>query len=127
MSSSESDRWRDERVDTIAEIPLDANPDVDQLLADLTLDTWLEGAREDYVLLRLSSTLAGHGDPDLATRVQAIDTPGQWLEFLERLDDWRHRCRGIIDLCDCAEARLLIVLDRKRRRHDNSNGARKSG
>ncbi len=115
MPSSKSDKLHNEHGYTIADIPLDADPDVVHLLADLTLDMWLEEARKDYVLLRLSSVLASQGDAVLGTQVRAIDSPEIWSEFLDGLDQWRTRCRGIMALCDAAEARLLIALARLRR------------
>ncbi len=80
------------------------------------LEEWLDDARKDYALLHLSSVLTSQDDVDLTTQVRAIDNPEVWLEFLEGLDAWRERCRGIIGLCDAAEARLLVVLARERGR-----------
>ncbi len=116
MTSSDFTNRPSDSIDTLADVKFSGHPECRTLPHELPLEEWLEDARKDYALLRLSSALTSQDDVDLTTQVRAIDNPEVWLEFLQGLDAWRERCRGIIGLSDAAEARLLVVLARERRR-----------
>ncbi len=116
MNRPDFDNCPSDSINALANVTFESNPECRILTHKLPLEKWLEDARSDYALLHLSSVLTSQSDADLTSQVRAIENPEVWLEFLEGLDAWRERCRGIIGLCDAAEARLLVVLARERRR-----------
>ena len=99
-------------VTSIGDVTFDSNSDNTALLADLTLEDWLDTAGRDFAMLRIATVLVSGGDNDIESKLRSSPEMEAWLEYLDGLDDWRRRSRALIEVCDCAEARLLVTLTR---------------
>ena len=99
-------------IKSIADVNFESNTDNVVLLADLTLEDWLDTACRDFAMLRIATILVSSDDTKIEAKLRSNPEKETWLEYLDGLDAWRRRSRALIEVCDAAEARLLIVLKR---------------
>ena len=90
----------------------DNNTLAQTFLGDLTLEDWLDTASRDFAMLRIAAVIVSKSEQELEAKLRADPGMECWLEYLDGLDGMRTQSRALIEVCDCAEARLLIVLKR---------------
>ncbi len=98
---------------SIAEqIAHDGNTVAQTFLGDLTLEDWLDSASKDFAMLRIAAVIVSKSEQELKAKLHASPDMECWLEYLDGLDGLRAQSRALIEVCDCAEARLIIALKR---------------
>ena len=99
-------------VKFIGDVTFNSSLDNTTLLTDLTLEHWLDTACRDFAMLRIATILVSSDDTNIEAKLRSNPEKEAWLEYLDGLDAWRRRSRALIEVCNAAEARLLIVLKR---------------
>ena len=90
--------------------PHDGNTVAQIFLGDLTLEDWLDTASRDFAMLRIAAVIVSNNEKELEAKLRADADMDCWLEYLDGLDGLRAQSRALIEVCDCAEARLLIAM-----------------
>ena len=80
------------------------------VLTDLTLEDWLTNAQQDYTMRRIAALLCSTSDSELEAKLKSNPDIVSWFEFLDGIEPWRQRCRTLIEICDGAEARVMVVV-----------------
>ena len=94
------------------EVTFDPNSNDQTFLSSLTLEDWLDTASRDFAMLRIAAVIVSNSEQELEAKLRASPDMDCWLEYLDGVDGLRTQSRALIEVCDCTEARLLIVLKR---------------
>ena len=82
----------------------------------MSLDKWLERAKQEYMTMMLLKPILKSSDADFEQRIRSHEDPDGFCEALQRLTEnveaWQEHHRCASETLDCAWARLMAVLAR---------------